>query len=124
VLNKGELDGIPTTFSKKDAKACFSCSKKPPEYRVVWVDWNLDEYRELRPGTGVSLLCRNCLGHELNQWHATLEHSDDPVGDGESSHNHGVRPIALLVTPLTLTGEQADLLATELQTHGIEETRN
>lgn len=111
-----------TTFSEEDAAQCFSCDEKPPQFRVIRLGKHLDSNRELISDVSVALFCAECLGEELSEFHESLAQVNEPLAESESDVSSLVRDYGLLVVPLDLSKNEADLLIAELKTSGINRT--
>jgi hypothetical protein len=111
-----------TTFSEEDAAKCFSCNEKPPEFRVIRLGKHLDNSRELNPDVSIALFCAECLGEELSEFHESLAQVNEPVAESESEDSSLVRDYGLLVVPMDLSKDEADLIIAELRTSGIQRT--
>jgi hypothetical protein len=109
-----------TSFSEEDAARCFSCDEKPPEFRLIRLGKYLGKNRELIPDVSATLLCGECLGEELSEFHESLAQAKEPVAESESEDRSLVRDYGLLVVPLDLSKDEAELLIDELKTSGIE----
>jgi len=68
------------------------------------------------------LLCRDCLGEELSDFHESLGQVQEPVTESESQDKSLARDYGLLVVPLDLSKDEADQLIAELRTSGINRT--
>jgi hypothetical protein len=66
-----------------------------------------------------TLLCDECLKPELDDFHRSLEQTEIPLGQGETEDEFLYRQIGVLVVPISLSYEEARLLASELQTDGL-----
>jgi hypothetical protein len=110
-----------TTFSEEEeAATCMSCDEKPPEFRLIRLGKYLGKNRELIPDVSATLLCADCLGDELSEFDEALGQVKEPVAESESEDSGLVRDYGLLVVPLDLSKEEAELLIAELKTSGIE----
>ena len=63
---------------------------------------------------------RIALGNELSEFDESLGRVKEPVAESESEDSGLVRDYGLLVVPLELSKEEAELLIAELKTSGIE----
>jgi hypothetical protein len=62
-----------TSFSETEAQKCFSCSEKPPEFRVIALGKYVGKNRELTTDVSVALFCGECLEQELSGFHESLK---------------------------------------------------
>lgn len=108
-----------TTFSEEDAAECFSCQKRPPEFRVILLGKYLSKDRGLTSDISATLVCRECLEDELSDFHESLGQVQQPVTESESEGSSLARDYALLVVPLDLSKDDAEQLIAELRTSGI-----
>jgi hypothetical protein len=107
-------------FNREDALTCCSCFIEKPSFRLISL--------ELVPGNDGGLvstcmstvLCDECLKLELDDFHRSLEQTEIPLGQGETEDEFLYRQIGVLVVPISLSYEEARLLASELQTDGLE----
>jgi hypothetical protein len=60
-----------------------------------------------------------CLKPELEDFHRSLEQTEIHPGQGETEDEFLYRQIGVLVVPISLSYEEARLLASELQTDGL-----
>lgn len=67
-----------------------------------------------------TLLCAKCLGNELSEFHDSLGQVNESVAESESEDSGLVRDYGLLVVPLHLSKEEAELMVGQLKTSGIE----
>ena len=109
-----------TSFSEEDAAKCFSCDEKPPAFRVIMLGKHVGKKRALTTDVSVALFCSECLGEQLSQFHDSLGQVKEPVTGSESENSSLVRDYGLLVVPLDLSKEEADLLIAELRTSGVQ----
>jgi len=121
-MSKKESRGPLTTFSEEDAAKCFSCDDNPPEFRVIRLGKHLDNSRELIPDVSVAPFCAECLGEELSEFQDSLGQAKEPVAESESEDRSLVRDYGILVIPLDISKDEADLLIAELRTSGINRT--
>ena len=109
-----------TSFSEEDAATCFSCNENAPEFRVIMLGKHIGKSQELTTDVTVALICAECLGQQLSEFHSSLAQAKEPVSASESEESSLVRDYGLLVVPLDLSKDEADLLIAELRTSGIQ----
>jgi hypothetical protein len=103
-------------FNREDALTCCSCFIEKSSFRLMVPG---------KDGGLVStcmstLLCDECLKPELDDFHRSLEQTEILLGQGETEDEFLYRQIGVLVVPISLSYEEARLLASELQTDGLE----
>jgi hypothetical protein len=62
----------------------MSCDEKPPEFRLIRLGKYFGKNRELIPDVSATLLCVECLGNELSEFHESLGQVKEPVAVSES----------------------------------------
>jgi hypothetical protein len=107
-------------FNREDALICNSCFIEKPSFRLISLELVPGKDGGLVSTCMSTLLCNECLKPELDDFHRSLEQTEIPLGQGETEDEFLYRQIGVLVVPISLSYEEARLLASELQTDGLE----
>jgi hypothetical protein len=107
-------------FTTKEALTCSFCSFNKPAFQMISLEPVPGKDGGLVPTCTTTFLCDECLKSELDDFHRSLRQSETPLGEGETEDEHLYRQIAVVVVPISLSYEEARLLARELQTDGLE----
>jgi hypothetical protein len=112
---------MATIFKKEDAETCCGCNSKDPSFRPISLQLAPNNARSLVPKCTATLLCRDCLNLELDDFHKSLDQIKRPIEEWESSEErHLSREYGVVVVPLKLTYRESQLLIDELGTDGLE----
>jgi hypothetical protein len=101
-------------FSEKDAQTCFACSVQKPEFRLVSLERVPRKDGILIPTSAATLLCRRCLITAFGELHQSFTQYRFPLGHDETENHSLVRQVGLLVTPISMTLEERQVLLEEL----------
>ncbi len=116
---------MATMFTKDDAQTCCGCDSKDPSFRLISLQLAPNNARSLVPECIATLLCRDCLQLELEDFHKSLDQIKKTIEDWESSEErHLSRVYGVVVVPLELTYGESQLLIEELGTDGLERFLN
>jgi hypothetical protein len=107
-------------FTKKEALTCSFCSSNKPSFQMISLEPVPGKDGGLVSTCTTTFLCDECLKSELDDFHRSLKQSETPLGEGETQDDFLYRQIGVLVVPISLSYEEARLLASELQTDGLE----
>jgi hypothetical protein len=105
-------------FKREDAKTCFRCHSKPPQFRLISLEKLPTEDGILKPDCLVELLCPSCLRLEVDDFHEGFAQSSIPLGAGETPDVLVCRQIGFAVVPLIFSERESQLLIDELRADG------
>src|ERR1700751_1603374 len=107
-------------FTKKEALNCSFCFSNKPSFQMISLDPVPGKDGGLVFTCTTTLMCDECLKSELDGFHRSLRQSKNPLAEGETEDDFLYRQIAVVVVQISLSYEEARLLARELQTNGLE----
>ena len=102
-------------FTEKDAEICFACGVQKPEFRLVSLERIPSKDEFLMPTCAVTLLCRGCLKIAFSELDQSFRQCQIPLGNNETENHSLVRQVGLLVTPISMTPEERQVLLEELE---------
>lgn len=112
---------MASIFKKEDVETCCGCHAEYPSFRLISLQLVPNNARSLIPKGTATLLCRDCLNLEFDDFHKSLGQIKRPIEEWESSEeSHLSREYGVVVVPLKLTYRESQLLIDELGTDGLE----
>lgn len=102
-------------FTEKNAQTCFACGVQKPEFRLVSLERVPSKDESLMPTCAVTLVCRGCLKIAFSELDQSFTQCQILLGNNETENHSLVRQVGLLVTPISITPEERQVLLEELE---------
>ena len=107
-------------FTEEDAQTCFACNVQKPVFRIASLERVPSKDGFLIPACAATLLCRRCLKIAFSELHQSFTQCQIPLGNNETENHSLVRQVGVLVTPISITRREWQLLLEQFGTDGSE----